>query len=47
MLKLVNEKGEKVLEKGIFKLLVGGNQPDERSALLGAAKVLEAEVMVK
>lgn len=47
MLKLVSEKGEKVLEKGIFKLFVGGNQPDERSALLGAAKVLEAEVIVK
>ncbi|MFD1315695.1 glycoside hydrolase family 3 C-terminal domain-containing protein [Namhaeicola litoreus] len=47
MLKLVNDKGEKVLEKGKFKLFVGGSQPDHRSAILGAAKVLAAEVTVK
>ncbi|MGB5262004.1 MAG: glycoside hydrolase family 3 C-terminal domain-containing protein, partial [Lutimonas sp.] len=47
MLKLVNDKGEKVLEKGKFKLFIGGTQPDKRSQALGASAVLSTELIVK
>lgn len=47
MLQLVNEKGEKVLEKGEFKVFVGGALPSQRSLELGAAKYLEGKLMVE
>jgi len=47
MLKLVNEKGEKVLEKGEFKIFVGGSLPAQRSLELGAAQYLEGKISVE
>jgi beta-glucosidase len=47
MLKLVNEKGEKVLEKGEFKIFVGGSLPSPRSLELGAAQYLEGKINVE
>ncbi len=47
MLELVNEKGEKVMEKGAFKVFVGGSLPSERSLELGAAKYLEGNFVVE
>lgn len=42
MLELVNEKGERVLEKGDFRIYVGGSLPGSRSQELGASKPAEA-----
>ena len=47
MMKLVNEKGERVFEKGDFKVYAGGSVPSQRSLDLGAAKYLEAVFSVK
>jgi beta-glucosidase len=47
MLKLINEKGEKVLEKGEFKIFVGGSLPSQRSLELGAAQYLEGKISVE
>lgn len=47
MLTLVNENGESIFEKGSFKIFIGGSQPDERSANLGSAKVLEGTIVLK
>lgn len=47
MLTLVNDEGEKVLEKGDFKIYVGGSLPISRSLDLGAAKPLEATLKLK
>ncbi|HMQ46575.1 MAG TPA: glycoside hydrolase family 3 N-terminal domain-containing protein [Saprospiraceae bacterium] len=47
LLKMVNEKGERVLEKGDFKLYVGGAQPAARSLELGAAQWLEGVLKVE
>ena len=41
MMELVNEKGERVLEPGKFKVSIGGSLPGKRSETLGAAKSLE------
>lgn len=38
MMMLVNEEGEKVLEKGMFKVYVGGSSPSQRSLTLGASQ---------
>ena len=46
-MKLVNEKGEKVLEKGRFKVIVSGAAPIERSKTLGASDWLEARFEVE
>lgn len=37
---IVNNKGEKVLEKGLFNVFVGGQGPDEQSELLTGKSVL-------
>lgn len=42
MMMLVNDDGEKVLEKGQFKITIGGASPGARSAELGAADFVEA-----
>lgn len=47
MMKIVNEKGERVLEKGDFKVFLGGSAPSQRSLALGAAKYVEGKFGVK
>ncbi|MCB9049240.1 MAG: glycoside hydrolase family 3 C-terminal domain-containing protein [Lewinellaceae bacterium] len=47
MIKIVNEKGERVLEKGDFKVYVGGATPSSRSMALGAAQYAEGKFTVK
>ncbi len=47
MLELVNEKGEKALEPGVFKIYVGGSVPSKRSLELGAAEYKEIELKVE
>ena len=42
MMSMVNEAGEKVLEKGKFKVYVGGSLPSQRSLDLGASAWVEA-----
>jgi len=47
MMKLVNEKGESVLEPGKFKISIGGALPSARSEALGIAKPVEAIFTLK
>lgn len=47
MMKIVNEKGERVLEKGDFKVYIGGSQPSQRSLTLGAAASQEGKFTIK
>lgn len=47
MMKMVNEEGKSVLEKGEFKVFVGGSVPSQRSLDLGAAPYLEGVFTVK
>ena len=47
MMKVVNEKGDRVFEKGDFKIYAGGAPPSQRSLTLGAAKFLEGMFSVK
>jgi beta-glucosidase len=47
MLELVNEQGERVLEKGTFRLTVGGASPGSRSTVLGAPRPATAELEVR
>ncbi|MDT0648634.1 glycoside hydrolase family 3 N-terminal domain-containing protein [Autumnicola edwardsiae] len=42
MMELVNTDGERVLEKGEFRIYIGGSTPHERNVELGMAKVKEA-----
>lgn len=45
-LALINNDGKRVLEPGIFRVAVGGQQPDPRSEELTGNKVLQAEFEV-
>ncbi|MEE2770601.1 MAG: glycoside hydrolase family 3 N-terminal domain-containing protein [Bacteroidota bacterium] len=47
MMELVNEKGERVLEKGTFKVYVGGSTPHERNVALGKKPVKSAEFQLR
>ncbi len=47
MMELVNEAGERMLEKGDFKVFIGGTSPSKRSLDLGAAQYLEGNFSVK
>ncbi|HKK46210.1 MAG TPA: glycoside hydrolase family 3 N-terminal domain-containing protein [Balneolaceae bacterium] len=47
MLKLVNEEGERVLEPGDFKIIIGGSVPTQRSKELGASEPVEGTLKVK
>ena len=47
MLKIVNNKGEHVLESGKFTLSVGGSLPGKRSEVLGASPVQQVELTVR
>lgn len=42
MMELVNNKGERVLERGDFRVYIGGSSPGERSVELGLGKLKEA-----
>ncbi len=42
MMELVNEEGERVLEKGAFKVYIGGSTPSGRNTELGLGPVQEA-----
>lgn len=42
MMEFVNEKGKRILEKGRFKIQVGGTSPSSRNGVLGAAQMTEA-----
>jgi beta-glucosidase len=42
MMELVNNKGERVIEPGDFKIYLGGSSPGERSVELGIGKLKEA-----
>jgi beta-glucosidase len=46
LLQLVNEKGDRILEKGVFKVFIGGSAPLQRSLDLGASQWLEKEFEV-
>ncbi|MEM7105772.1 MAG: glycoside hydrolase family 3 C-terminal domain-containing protein [Bacteroidota bacterium] len=46
-LKIVNEKGEKELEKGFFRVFVGGASPSARVAELGGAQFESSEFELK
>ena len=41
---LIDEDGKAVLETGIFRIYVGGQQPDERSKKLTGKDVLYTEI---
>ena len=47
MMKLVDDKGQRVLLPGKIKISVGGSLPGSRSAALGASKPAETELMIK
>ncbi len=47
MMQMVNEKGERLIEAGQFKIYVGGSTPSKRSLELGAAKFVEGDFWVK
>ncbi len=47
MMKLVNNKGENVLNAGRIKISIAGSLPSERSVELGAAKAVEAVLTVQ
>lgn len=47
MLTLVNEDGETLLEKGMFKIYISGSVPTERSLELGSAKYVQADLKLK
>ena len=47
MLKLVDDKGQQVLLPGKMKISIGGSLPGSRSEALGAAKPVEAELIIK
>lgn len=47
MLELVNEKGERILEKGDFRIFAGGSLPGSRSQELGSPKPAEVLLTVK
>jgi len=43
---LIDERGKRILEPGAFRVYVGGQQPDQRSAALTGKQVLSAEFSV-
>ncbi|WP_083702051.1 glycoside hydrolase family 3 C-terminal domain-containing protein [Mangrovimonas sp. DI 80] len=45
--KMVNDKGERLIEPGIFKIYIGGSSPMKRSVVLGASKMAETTVEVR
>ena len=47
ILKVVNEKGESVIEKGVFKIMIGGSDPSTRALELGSSRWQEIILNVK
>ena len=47
MMKVINDKGESVLPAGKLKISIAGSLPGARSEALGAAKGVEATVVIK
>jgi len=47
LMEMVNESGERVLEKGAFALTIGGASPGERAVALGAPVPARAEFLVE
>ncbi len=47
LMKMVNDKGERVIEKGEFKVTIGGACPGQRSVDLGGARPVEAVFRVQ
>lgn len=47
MLKMINDEGESVLEKGEFTIHIAGSLPTSRSLDLGASKPLQTKIMLK
>ena len=47
MMEMVNDKGERVLEAGQFKVSIGGSLPGSRSVALGASEGVQATFAVK
>ena len=47
MMKIINNEGQEMLEKGEFALFIGGSSPGERSQQLGAPKPVELHFTVK
>lgn len=47
IMQMVNEKGERVIESGEFKIYIGGAVPSKRSADLGATEFLEDNFSVR
>jgi beta-glucosidase len=47
MLKMINDKGESVLEKGKFAVYLSGSAPVSRSTQLGSSPWVKAEFSVK
>ncbi|MFP4341336.1 MAG: glycoside hydrolase family 3 C-terminal domain-containing protein [Cyclobacteriaceae bacterium] len=47
MMQIVNEEGESIIEKGDFKIYLGGGTPNPRSQALGASKPVEAVFTVR
>ncbi len=46
MLKLINEQGDSILEKGDFTLTISGSLPTERAIELGASKALSTKLIL-
>ncbi|MCF4101091.1 glycoside hydrolase family 3 C-terminal domain-containing protein [Gillisia sp. M10.2A] len=46
MMELVNNKGERVLEKGEFKVYIGGSSPGKRSVELGVPQLKDASFIL-
>jgi beta-glucosidase len=47
MMEMVNDKGDRVLEAGQFKVSIGGSLPGNRSVVLGAAEGVQSTFTVK
>jgi beta-glucosidase len=47
MMKTVNEEGQSVLNSGQVKISIGGSLPSQKSEELGAAKPVEAQIIIQ
>ena len=47
MLELINEKGEAIIEKGDFTIVISGSLPTDRALALGASKPVRIKLTIK
>ena len=47
MMEMVNDKGERILEPGLFKVSIGGSLPTARSKALGGGEGVQASFTLK